>query len=301
MFAGNGSPCAGQSCSSPGSGDNGPATAAQLIGPRSLAVDAAGNVYIGEATSVREVSLDGIITTVAGGGKTLGDGGPATAAQVSPEALAVDSSGNLYIADEFRIRKVSAGIITTVAGNGQLNFAVPPDGSTATQVAIIAVSVALDAGGDIYIAQGYGGDAGGSILKVTSDGIIHVVAGTGTIGFSGDGGAAASAMVDQPSSVAVDSSGNVYFADSFNNRIRKIVAGTISTVAGDGQAGWAGDGGLALSAELLQPHSIAIDSSGNIFELDTNTGVIRKITPSGSISQYAGSGARNSGRWMQGL
>ena len=287
VFAGNGQPCAASSC-----GDNGPATAAELVDPRSVAVDSAGNVYIGEGTDVRRVSLDGTITTVAGGGKMLGDGGPATAAQVSPDALAADSSGNLYIAEFYRVRKVSGGIINTVAGNGQLNFGVPADGSVATQAPIIAGSVAVDSGGDIYIGEGGGvySNAGGSVLKVTPDGILHVVAGTGTPGFAGDGSAAASATVDQPSSVAVDSSGSVYFADEFNNRIRKIASGTINTVAGTGQAGWAGDGGPALSAELLQPQSIAVDSAGNIFGADSNTGVVRKITPAGTISQYAGSG-----------
>jgi hypothetical protein len=175
------------------SGDNGPATNAQLRGASALAVDSLGNLYIADAGNnrIRKVS-GGVITTVAGGGTEFGDGGPATSAQLFlPRGVAVDGAGNLYIAEYARIRKVSNGIITTVAGNGMSGFS--GDGGSATSASIAAISVAVDFAGDIYI----GGDYPDNRVRKISNGVIVTVAGDGTSGFSGDGGPAAVCSVER--------------------------------------------------------------------------------------------------------
>jgi sugar lactone lactonase YvrE len=199
------------------SGDNGPATSAQLAGPPGVAVDAAGNLYIADPYNyrVRKVA-GGVITTVAGGGSSgLGDNGPATGAQLTgPAGVAVDSAGNLYIADGYRVRKVSGGVITTVAGNGTEGFS--GDNGPATSAQIGPAGVAVDSAGNLYIADVYN-----SRVRKVSNGAIVTVAGNGTLGFSGDNGPATSAQIG-PAGIAVDSAGNVYIADPVNNRIRVL-------------------------------------------------------------------------------
>jgi sugar lactone lactonase YvrE len=207
------------------SGDGGPATSAGLSYPGGVAVDAAGNLYIADTSNhrVRKVSTSGTITTVAGNGTFgfSGDDGPATNATLSyPTEVAVDAVGNLYIADtgNLRVRKVSAsGTITTVAGNGIYGFS--GDGGPATNASlVIPRGVAVDAVGNLYIAD-YGNSR---VRKVSSWGTITTVAGNGSPGFSGDGGPATSAALGYPRGVAVDAAGNLYIADTDNNRVRKV-------------------------------------------------------------------------------
>src|SRR5205814_1565897 len=218
------------------------------------------------------------INTVAGGG--AGDGGDATIANLnSPASVAVDSSGNLYIADlgNERIRKIAAatGIITTVAGNGVLGFT--GDGGAATKASLNSpASVALDASGNLYIADYFNH----RIRKIAAaTGIITTVAGNGSPSFAGDGGAATSASLNSPSGVALDASGNLYIADFFDNRIRKVDAasGIITTVAGNGSFGFAGDGGAATSASLSGPAGVAVDAGGNLYIADYANHRIRKV------------------------
>jgi uncharacterized protein (TIGR03437 family) len=264
------------------SGDGGPAISASLYLPSGIAVDASGNVYIAEAAEslVRKVSAGGTITTFAGDGVTgfAGDGGTATSAQLNLDVfsgIAVDSAGNVYIADSGnnRIRRVSVGgVITTVAGNA--SGAYTGDNGAATSASLNGpVAVAVDASGNLYIA-----DAGNNVVrKVSAGGIITTVAGNGTAGFSGDGGPAKSAQLWTPSGVAVDHAGNLYIADYGNYRIRLVSAGTISTIAGNGTEAYAGDGGPATAASLA-PAGIATDALGDLFIADQNNNRIREVS-----------------------
>lgn len=207
------------------SGDRGPAAAAQLSGPSGLAFDSVGNLYITELNnnSLRRVDPRGLITTVAGGDapKSLGDGGPAVAAQlVGPTRVFIDSFDNVYIADAFnhRVRKVNgAGVITTVVGNGTAGS--DGDGGPAVMASINGPhGIAIDAAGNLYIAE----LRGFRVRKVSQDGVIKTVAGTGQSGFSGDGGPATSAKIGGPGDVAVDAVGNLYILDRDNGRIRLV-------------------------------------------------------------------------------
>jgi sugar lactone lactonase YvrE len=275
-------------------GDGGPATWAQLATPFGVAVDPSANLFVADTDNfrIRKVTPEGIISTAAGSATYGfgGDGGPATSAQLaSPLGVAVDASGNLFIADtyNYRIRKVTAaGIISTVAGNGK--YGSGGDGRSATSAELATPSaVAVDPFGNLFIAD----SDNNRIRKVTAAGIISTVAGNGTYGFGGDGGPATSAQLAFPSGVAVDPSGNLFIADSYNNRIRKVTAaGIISTVAGNGTYGFGGDGVPAISAQLASPSSVAVDPSGNLFIADTDNCRIRKVTFAGIISTVAGSG-----------
>jgi sugar lactone lactonase YvrE len=254
-----------------------------------VAVDASGNIYIADTNNqrIRKVTVStGKITTVAGGG-TGGDGGAATSAGLDfPYGVAVDASGNIYIADYYhqRIRKVtvSTGKISTVAGNGTIGYS--GDGGVATSAELAnPYGVAVDASGNIYIA-----DMGNAVIrKVTaSTGIITTVAGNGTAGYSGDGGPATSADLDYPPGVAVDSSGNIYIVDATHCFIRKVTAsdGIIATVAGDGTGGYSGDGGAATSASIGSM-GVAVDTSGNIYIADYNNSRIRAVGASKMVFQ----------------
>jgi trimeric autotransporter adhesin len=279
--------------------DGGQAKLAVLDNPYGVAVDASGNIYIADTYNYRirlVTKSTGIITTVVGTGSYgySGDGGLATSALLrTPYSVAVDASGNIYIAysDSLCIRLVtkSTGIITTVAGNGTRGYS--GDGGLATSTTLgYPYGVAVDASGNIYIA----GSGIHRIRLVTkSTGIITSVAGTGSYGYSGDGGLATSATFNDPNGVAVDASGNIYIADSGNHRIRLVMksTGIITSVAGTGSYGYSGDGGLATSAALSRPYGVAVDASGNIYIADTYNYRIRLVTKStGIITTMAGGG-----------
>jgi trimeric autotransporter adhesin len=284
------------------SGDGGQATAASLNDPEGVAVDTAGNIYIADTINhrIRKVLRStGVITTVVGDGTASygGDEGPASSAYLfQPWGVAVSASGNIYISDgaNFRVRKVSFGIITTVAGNGTLSYG--GDGGPATSAQMSApAAIAVDLDENIYIAV----PGNGRVRKVTrSTGIITTVAGDGTTGFSGDGGLATAAQLRQPYGVAVDKSGNIYIADNANHRIRLVAKGTgiITTLAGDGTSGYSGDGGPAASAQLSYPYDVSVDASGNVYISDTYNHRVRVVTKStGIITTIAGVGAPSYG------
>ena len=280
-----------------GGRDNGPATSAWLRGPQGVAVDGAGNLFIADSNDnrIRKVDSAGVITTVAGTGRSgfSGDGGPAVDAQLRyPTGVAVDGAGNLFIADRHnqRIRKVdTAGVITTVAGTG--SFGLGGDGGPAVDAQLRYPSdVAVDGAGNFFIADNWNH----RIRKVDSAGVITTVAGTGWGGgFSGDGGPATAARLNYPTGVAVDGAGNLFIADPDNHRIRKVdSAGVITTVAGTGEEGFSGDGGPATSARLDSPHGVAVDGAGNLFIADGGNRRIRKVDTAGVITTVAGTGRR---------
>ncbi len=276
------------------------------IYPLGVAIDSSGSIYIvdGSTYEIRKVNATtGIITTVAGNGTAgySGDGGPATSAglgtagTIGARGVSVDSFGNIYIADSSnnRIRKVAAstGIITTVAGNGTAGYS--GDGGLATAAKFSYPSgVAVDSSGNIYIADSYNN----RIRKVNATtGIITTVAGNGTAGYSGDGGPATSAEFNFNTNggLAVDTSGNIYIADWNNHRVRKVTesTGIITTVAGNGTAGYSGDGGPATLAEIYAPSGVAVDSLGNIYISDWTNSRIWKVTAAtGIITTVTGNG-----------
>jgi sugar lactone lactonase YvrE len=254
-------------------------------------------IYIADKANNRIRKLDTVsqtVVTVAGTGSSgsTGDNEQATAATLNlPEDVSVDTSGNIYIADTSnnKIRKVTAatGIITTVAGTGVNG--VFGDGGLATLAKLnLPQGVFIDSGGNIYIA-----DQSSRIRKVTAaTGIINTVAGTGIALFSGDGDLATKAKIKMPQSIFVDSGGNIYFADTGNNRIRKVTAATgiINTVAGS-TAGYAGDGGSATAANLNAPKGVSVDAAGNIYIADTGNHCLRLVNiHDGNISTMAGTG-----------
>jgi uncharacterized protein (TIGR03437 family) len=276
------------------SGDGGPATRAELDAPQAVATDAGGNVYIADTANnvVRKVSTSGTIATFAGNGifGVGGDGGPATAAQMmGPAGVAVDAQGNVYISDTTgqRVRVVtpSNGQINTYAGNRTTGYS--GDGSSATNAELnTPTGLAVDTSGNLYIAD----TLNSAIRKVTPAGTISTVAGTGVQGYGGDGGPATAAELYYPQAVAVDSSGNLYIADTQNNRVREVNAlGIISTVAGNGTFGYSGDGSWAVNAQITAPVGVAVDSLGNLYIGDSN-GVIRKVFPNATIATIAGNG-----------
>ena len=272
--------------------DGGAAQQTRLNLPFGVATGSSGQVYVAETGShrIRRVGADVTISTVAGTGKrgSAGDGGPAVRAQLAePRGVFVAPSGELYIADtnNHRIRKVAGdGTISTVAGTGESGFS--DDGRPATQAHLRTPwGVSVAAAGEVFIA-----DTGNHrIRKVAADGRISTVAGTGQAGFAGDEGPAANAKLNSPSAVAIAPSGELYIADTNNHRIRKVaVDGRISTVAGTGQAGFAGDGGPATGAQLAVPRGVAVGEGGVLFIADTFNRRIRRVEVDGTISTVAG-------------
>jgi sugar lactone lactonase YvrE len=294
------------------SGDKGPATLAQLDAPSGLVRDSAGNVYFSDFGNhmVREIAAGtGIITRIAGTGASgySGDGGPAASAELGyPASLALDSQGNLFIADNGNqtIRRVNlaSGTITTYAGSGSSSPA--GDGGPATAAGLGYIGgIAIDASGNVFISE-----VSPPVIREVngSTGIIGTVAGTGTTGYSGDGGPAASATFGQIYGMAFDVNGNLYLADGGDELVRKLTAvgglitgnSIVSTVAGTPPAAntwpagsYSGDGGPATSAHLNFPVDVAVDRSGNLYISDSSNSVIRLVSASsGIISTAVGNG-----------
>ncbi|KAG2389232.1 hypothetical protein C9374_014632 [Naegleria lovaniensis] len=274
------------------SGDNGPATSAEQNSPKGVAMNSAGEVFIADFSNhrVRKISTSGVISTIAGTGTGgfSGDNGPATSAQLNfPTSVAVNSAGEVFITDSNnnRVRKVSTGgIISTIAGTGAIGFSGDNGPATSSKL-FYPYSVAVNSAGEVFIAD----FSNHRVRKVSTGGIISTIAGTGTPGFSGDNIPATSAKIYNPTSVAVNSVGELFITDSNNNRIRKVsTSGIISTIAGTGISGFSGDNGPATSAQIFNPHSVAVNSIGEVFFADFNNRRIRKITTDGNIVTIAG-------------
>jgi uncharacterized protein (TIGR03437 family) len=267
-------------------GTGGLAASPALAQPSGVFVDGSGNLFIADTANhqIREVPAGGKVTTIAGGGSYgyYGDGGPATSATLyNPTGVFVDASGNVFVADTFNyvIREFTVGgNITTVAGNNALPAGYSGDNGPAISAQLNnPTGVFGDASGNIFIA-----DSGNNrIRKFTVGGNITTIAGNGTEGFSGDGGPATAAKLYTPTGVFVDAYGNVFIADTTNNRVREFtVGGNITTVAGNGNNGFSGDNGLPTAASLSRPKGVAIDASGDIFIADTNNNRIREVSAS---------------------
>jgi trimeric autotransporter adhesin len=275
------------------SGDGDVAATGALNGPSATARDSAGNVYIADTYNhrIRMVATGtGTLSAIAGTGTAgfSGDGTSATAATLnSPGGIAIDGSNNIYIADtnNHRIRKISSGVITTVAGTGTAGYS--GDGGAATAATLnYPAAVALDsAGTTLYIADTYNH----RVRKIVS-GTISTVAGTGTAGYNGDGIAPALAQLRYPHGVATDTGGALYIADTLNHRVRKVSGGAISTVAGNGNAGFGGDGSAATAAQVNYPAGLSVDASSNLYIADSANHRIRRVSAGGTISTAAGSG-----------
>ncbi len=258
----------------------GPATAAELNGPRGLAIDTAGNIFVTEYLSsrIRKINAAGIITTIAGGGSTYIDGVAATATSLdNPVGVAVDRAGNIYLDDYAKsvIRKINtSGVISCIAGTGSAGFS--GDGGQATAAKLNqAYGIAVDTSGNIYVADGYFNNR---IRKINNVGIITTIAGNGIAGYSGDSSAATSAELYAPYGVSVDNNGNIFIADFLNNRIRIVdTSGIIRTYAGNGVWGFGGDGALATLAQIGHPTGVYVDNSHNVYIVDYNNQRIRKV------------------------
>ncbi len=270
------------------SGDGGPAAQASLNNPTQLAFDAAGNLYVADTGNnrIRAISPAGIITTFAGTSTAglSGDGGPASGAQFSsPQGLAVDASGNVYVGDSnnWRIRKINtSGVISEFAGNGL--WAVSGDGGPALQATVwFPLGVLEDSNGNIFTTE-----AIGRIRKISSSGQISIFGGS-TPGFSGDGGPATQAQFGGNLwGIAMDSAGNLYVADARNNRVRRIdTKGMVTTVAGGG-SGTGCDNCPATSAVIAAPTGVAVDSNGSLYITDRTNFSVRKVDASGNITTY---------------
>jgi trimeric autotransporter adhesin len=264
------------------SGDGGPATLAELNVPIGISISRTGDIYIAEQSNhiIRKINPLGIITTVAGNGFPgySGDGGQATAAQLTlPSGVAVDSVGNLFVAEygNHIIRKIFAsGIISTVAGTGIAGYT--GDNIAATNSRLHSpFGVALDNSGNIFIAD----EDNNRVRKINTLGIITTVAGNGMIGTSGDGGLATAAKVQHPVDISIDRFGNFYLAEQGQNVVREVdTSGIISSVAGNGNSGYSGDGGPATAAMIKDALGIVVNGFGNLFIADYLNNVIRKVT-----------------------
>jgi hypothetical protein len=298
-FAGNGIGAGTYTCCY--SGDGGQATAAELNSPFGVDFDVAGNLYIVDQSNnrIRKVNTNGIISTVVGNGMAgyHGDGSDATVAELNyPTATAFDVAGNLYIVDNGNnlVRKVNTlGIITTVVGdttgaNTGTNNGYSGDGGQATSAKLNSpIGIALDNIGNLYIAD----QNNNRIRKINTLGIISTIVGNGIQGFSGDGGIATSAQIDNPQGLVFDAVGNMFIADYGNDRVRKVsTVGIISTFAGNGTCCSLGDGGQATAAELFYPTGITCDTEDNVYIADRNNKRIRKVNTLGIISTIAGNG-----------
>ena len=286
--------------------DNIDAKEARIHTPNDLAVDSRGNLYIADAGSnkIRKIDTNGIITTIAGNGnqESSGDDGPALLAGIMPSSIAVDDAGNVYFAEasscvggevdpvtgqctggtivesSYRVRKISTdGLIRTIVGTGEKSDGLANgDGGPASEALLQnPSSVSVDHDGNLYIADG------SRIRKVNASGTITTVAGNGFSGYTGDGGLATMAKITHAQGITFDGRGNFYFSQFYGNGdvIRKVSAdGLISTVAGKGAPGMAGENGAATKAQLMQPHRLSIDAQGFVIIPDRGNKLVRKVS-----------------------
>jgi len=268
----------------------GSATMGSSFMPQGLTVDASGNVYVADSNQrvVFKIDPNGAATVIAGGGSMLGDGGPATAASLGTALdVAVDTAGNVYIADSgnHRVRRVGGlRTITTLAGSGAP--ALSGDGGAALGATLSwPTALAVDTAGNLYVA-----DSGNArVRKINSQGIITIAVGGG-VGL-GDGGPATGAMLGSPQGLALDGIGNLYVADMNDRRVRKVdPQGTITTVAGNGNPYYGGDGSRATSTGIGWPVRVGVDASGNLYIADIFADCVYRVNSQGIISKVAGGG-----------
>lgn len=264
---------------------NGPVQFAVFNKPIGATADAAGNLYIADAENnrIRKISPDGIVTTVAGGGNYGADDGPAeTASFYHPSAVATDAAGNLYVADTYnqRIRKISAaGLVTTLAGRGDIGR---DDGPGTEATFDEPRGLAVDSSGNVYVAD----TINCLIRKISPAGVVTTLSGSGELGFSDGAGTAAS--FHYPIGLAIDPSGTLYVGDSFNHLIRRVdKVGGVTTWAGSVSAVGATDG-LGSAASFNSPEAVSLDSAGNVYVADAGNSLIRKISPIGMVTTFAG-------------
>jgi outer membrane protein OmpA-like peptidoglycan-associated protein len=275
-------------------GTGGPTGTTRFNRPKSVALDATGNIYVTDRDNhrIRKITPDGTTTTLTGNGTagfTDGTGGPTGTTQFNhPEGIAVDTAGNVYVGDSInhRIRKITPdGTTTTLTGNGTAGFTDGTGGTTGTTQFRFPFGVALDTAGNLYVTE-----LNNRIRKITPDGTTTTLTGNGTAGFvDGTGGPTGTTQFNRPEGITVDTAGNVYVADRDNNRIRKITPnGTTTTLAGNGELGFAdGTGGPTGTAKFKAPTGVAVDRSGNVYVADNDNNRIRKITPDGTTTTLA--------------
>ena len=276
----------------PYGGDGQNAAKVDLFYPDRLAYDGSGNLYFAESyyNRVFRVAVNGTLSTAAGNGQTgfSGDHGLATAAALEgPEGVAVDAAGNLYIGVSGRLCKVTSdGSIRVIAGTGDSSYS--GDGKPALSATFdtpVAIAVATTSSGTVIY---FSDETNNVVRKIDANGIITTVAGTGSPGYSNDGQPGNTAQLDGPEGLAVDGNGNLYIADRYNNRIRKVRPdGTIATFAGTGVAGTSGDGVLATMGKLFQPGDVVADPNGNVFIADTSNGLVKQVDATGSMVTLA--------------
>jgi uncharacterized protein (TIGR03437 family) len=281
------------------SGNGGPATSASLDYPVGVIEDNAGNIFVSDqqANRIRRIARDGTISVFAGNGMEaeMGDHGPATAASLLlPSYMTFAPDGSLLVADLCVIRSIDkTGIIHTVAGGGDCNYG--GDGGSPLQASLnLPEGMAFDSGGNLVIADTYNNRL--RVILAPPDGRIFTLAGDGRAAFSGDNGSSLKAELNEPVGVRIYN-GDVYFSDYLNHRIRRIDGQTfiITTVAGNGTPGFAGDGGPATQAEINLPEGITFDQAGNLYIADTGNGRVRKVDPTGIITTFAGSNSNRFG------